>query len=179
MQKSEIKIGKTYWANVSGEKVPVRIEKEGKNFPHGGWVGRNVKTGREVRIKTAGRLHGEVPAKELKKSSQSAVPNRRNKSKPIDLPWTEGPEKSPKTNHSPKSQKDERRAAALAAIAKVLTTDPKKAKTIGEIHAALKKAKTRDCPSHGAIFYALKSDIEQHKSTRFVKKGSTYHLKKR
>ena len=57
MKKSEVKIGKTYTAKVSGFVVPVRIESES---PHGGWLGRNILTKREVRIRSAARLRREI-----------------------------------------------------------------------------------------------------------------------
>jgi len=57
MKKSQIKVGGTYTAKVSGFVVPVRIESES---PNGGWVGINILTHREVRIKTAARLRREI-----------------------------------------------------------------------------------------------------------------------
>ncbi len=57
MKKSQIKIGGTYTAKVSGFVVPVRITSES---PHGGWVGINILTHREVRIRTAARLRREI-----------------------------------------------------------------------------------------------------------------------
>ena len=57
MKKSQIKIGGTYTAKVSGFVVPVRILSES---PHGGWVGMNILTKREVRIRTAARLRREI-----------------------------------------------------------------------------------------------------------------------
>jgi len=57
MKKSEVQIGKTYTAKVSGFVVPVRIVSES---PHGGWVGINILTHREVRIRTAARLRREI-----------------------------------------------------------------------------------------------------------------------
>jgi len=53
MKKSQVKIGETYAVKVSGVIQPVKVIEE---FPRGGWVGINRRTGREVRIKTAGRL---------------------------------------------------------------------------------------------------------------------------
>ena len=55
MRKNDVQIGSTYNIKVSGHVVPVRITRES---PYGGWVGQNIKTGREVRIRTAGRLRG-------------------------------------------------------------------------------------------------------------------------
>jgi hypothetical protein len=57
MKKSEVQIGKTYTAKVSGFVVPVRIVSES---PHGGWVGINILTHREVRIRTTARLLREI-----------------------------------------------------------------------------------------------------------------------
>lgn len=56
MKKRDVEVGKTYWVKVSGNVVPVRLR---AGSPYGGWVGVNVTTGREVRVKTAGRLRGE------------------------------------------------------------------------------------------------------------------------
>jgi hypothetical protein len=56
MKKKDVQIGRTYIARVSGSIVPVRIEREN---PYGGWDGRNLRTGRPVRIRSAQRLRGE------------------------------------------------------------------------------------------------------------------------
>ena len=53
MKKSEIEIGTTYIAKVSGVLAKVRITGES---PCGGWRGKNLATGREVRIRSAARL---------------------------------------------------------------------------------------------------------------------------
>jgi hypothetical protein len=46
---------RTFVANVSGNRTTVRILGESL---HGGWNAENTATGREVRIRTAARLHG-------------------------------------------------------------------------------------------------------------------------
>ena len=53
MKKSEIEVGITYIAKVSGVLAKVRITGES---PYGGWRGKNLATGREVRIRSAARL---------------------------------------------------------------------------------------------------------------------------
>ena len=53
MKKSEIEVGTTYIAKVSGVLAKVRITGES---PYGGWRGKNLATGREVRIRSAARL---------------------------------------------------------------------------------------------------------------------------
>lgn len=55
MKKSEVKIGQTYRAKVSGAVTDVRITGES---PHGGWDAINPVTNRKVRIKSAQRLRG-------------------------------------------------------------------------------------------------------------------------
>jgi len=53
MKKSEIEVGTTYIAKVSGVLAKVRITGES---PYGGWRGKNLATGREVRIRSEARL---------------------------------------------------------------------------------------------------------------------------
>jgi hypothetical protein len=60
MRKAEIVIGRTYLAKVSGNLVGVRILGESR---FGGWDARNTTTGREVRIRNAGRLRSEIITK--------------------------------------------------------------------------------------------------------------------
>lgn len=53
MKKSEIEVGNTYIAKVSGVLAKVRITGES---PYGGSRGKNLATGREIRIRSAARL---------------------------------------------------------------------------------------------------------------------------
>jgi hypothetical protein len=53
MKKTDIKIGEQYIAKISGKLVPVQILRDSV---YGGWDGKNTVTGREVRIRTAGKL---------------------------------------------------------------------------------------------------------------------------
>lgn len=53
MRRNEVKVGETYDVRVSGAIAPVRITSE---HPLGGWEGRNERTGRRIRIKSARRL---------------------------------------------------------------------------------------------------------------------------
>jgi hypothetical protein len=62
MKKNVVKLGSVYACKVSGSVVPVRLDRES---PHGGWVGVNVKTGKEVRIKSSQRLRGLWPKKTM------------------------------------------------------------------------------------------------------------------
>lgn len=53
MKKDEVAIGKTYVVKVSGKLALVRLDRVS---PYGGWVGRNTRTGREIRIRSAAKL---------------------------------------------------------------------------------------------------------------------------
>lgn len=59
MKKADVKVGKTYIVKVSGKLSRVKLTNEVKRA--GGWMGINLDTGREVRIKTGGRLRREIP----------------------------------------------------------------------------------------------------------------------
>ena len=60
MTKSKIKIGRYYAAKASRKMTIVKIE---AGSSHGGWTGRNIFTNRQVRIKSAVRLLGDVTAR--------------------------------------------------------------------------------------------------------------------
>lgn len=55
--KDVLGVGHTYIVKVSGHLVPVKLM---SISPYGGWIGRNTVTGREIRIRTAGKLRREV-----------------------------------------------------------------------------------------------------------------------
>jgi len=64
MKKAEVRIGETYLVKVSGKLARVRVTGES---PYGGWVGENLATRREVRIRSAQRLRRPAgrPAEEV------------------------------------------------------------------------------------------------------------------
>jgi len=57
MKKKDVKIGKIYAVKVSNKIDSVKLTSESI---YGGWNGTNLKTGRQVRIKTAGKLRQEL-----------------------------------------------------------------------------------------------------------------------
>lgn len=57
MKMKEVQLGKVYLAKVSESLSPVRIDSVS---PYGGWQGTNMSTNREVRVRTAQRLRGEL-----------------------------------------------------------------------------------------------------------------------
>jgi len=58
MKKKDVSVGKIYAVKVSGKVVPVKLVGESS---YGGWDGKNLVTGRSVRVKTGGRLRRELP----------------------------------------------------------------------------------------------------------------------
>jgi len=62
MKKDNVKVGQVYAVKVSGNVVPVRLDKVS---PHGGWLGTNMTTRKEVRIKSSQRLRGLWPKKAM------------------------------------------------------------------------------------------------------------------
>ena len=69
MKKSEVKIGSVYTAMISGKLTNVQIVSEVTARGYGAnsrdttnWMAKNLRTGKEVRIKSAAKLRSEVPA---------------------------------------------------------------------------------------------------------------------
>ncbi len=57
MKKNDVRLGTTYIVKVSSTMARVQLTRE---HDRGGWLGTNLATGREIRIRTAARLRGEV-----------------------------------------------------------------------------------------------------------------------
>ena len=62
MKKNDVKIGEAYMAKVTNQVVPVRIDAAN---PSGGWDGKNVATGRKVRIESPQRLRRKCTQADL------------------------------------------------------------------------------------------------------------------
>ena len=59
MKKRDVKIGSVYAVKVSGQIAPVRLDSVA--FRSGrGWLGTNLRTKRQIRILTAGKLRCEL-----------------------------------------------------------------------------------------------------------------------
>src|ERR1700686_5109822 len=57
MKKQDVTLGQVYAVKVSGRIQPVRLVTVS---PYGGWTGRNEKTGREIRIRSAAKLRARL-----------------------------------------------------------------------------------------------------------------------
>lgn len=68
MRAINVKLGETYLVKVSDNIAPVRLDRKAMDTQNaagqwrsGGWWGTNLKTGREVRIRSAARLRCLAP----------------------------------------------------------------------------------------------------------------------
>ena len=71
MKKQDVEIGKIYMVKVSANVVPVKITEA---HHYSGWHGKNMVTGRAVRIKTAGRLRYECVPEATTKFLNDSIP---------------------------------------------------------------------------------------------------------
>ena len=74
MRKAGVIIGKTYVVKVSGKLSPVRVT---RTCEFGGWYGTNVRTEREIRIRSAAKLRKEyvmVSEKRTDEELRYAIP---------------------------------------------------------------------------------------------------------
>jgi hypothetical protein len=76
VKKSDVKVGGEYVAKVSDKLTTVKITGESR---HGGWDAKNVKTGKEVRIKSAQRLRGSAATPKEPAKGAEAAPKAGNK----------------------------------------------------------------------------------------------------
>jgi len=127
MKKDSVKLGVAYAAKVSGNVVPVRLEKVN---PHGGWDGVNLTTKKPVRIKSSQRLRGLWPKKTMpivteKADDQGvaetvAAVEKGNLAEGVTVPEAKkrGGKKATKAKAAPKDKKE--RHSLLNLAAKVL-----------------------------------------------------------
>jgi len=109
MKKNEIKIGHVYNAKVTGKIVPVQIVSAN---PRGGWDGKNLSTGKAVRIKSAQRLRSEKTAAKPAATS----PARAKKAKKA----TKDAKATPKADTAKRRGDGAKKLSGLDAAAKVL-----------------------------------------------------------
>ena len=134
MKKADVKIGGRYYANVSGQRVEIRIDAEKSR---GGWEATNLTTGKQIHIKSAQRLlAGARGSAKAAKSASPATEQPTSGECPRggDHEWTEtdgerfcskcsepapakAKAKRAKRSDSPK----EKKLSAIDAAAKVLT----------------------------------------------------------
>ena len=88
MKKADVEVGRTYRVKISGRLTRVQLT---ATSPFGGWEGRNVLTGRTVRIRTAAKLRFEIDP-DSPVGAARKMPNKYGKIKcpRCHINWTDG-----------------------------------------------------------------------------------------
>jgi hypothetical protein len=179
MKKAEVKIGTSYYANVSGKRCEIRIDAE---KPRGGWDATNLATGKKIHIKSAQRLQAEVGAKRgrAKVTTEGNVTVVENE--PVTVETIGGdlstavavlkkPRKAKPANiESPES--GEKRLSCVAAALKVLgeSSEPMNAQ---ELITAMQAKGYWTSPGgktpHATLYSAILRDLAKGDESRFVK----------
>jgi hypothetical protein len=91
MKQEDIQIGVTYLVGLAGNLVPVLIT---DNHPSGsGWLGKTIKTGKQITIKSAQRIHRKASddkqindvAKQDNRKPKTATGSNQDGDKPMSL----------------------------------------------------------------------------------------------
>ena len=117
MKKSDVKTGEVYSAKVSGDIVPVRIDREN---PSGGWDGTNMKTRKSVRIKSAQRLRGKAATWPGKPATKPAAKADDGAAAPKSEPVKGATAPTAQKKRQPEAEKKDRKPSGLDAAAQVL-----------------------------------------------------------
>jgi len=166
MKKDDVKIGEKYSVKVSDKLVPVRIDAEHASGK--GWVGTNLATGRQVRIKSAQRLRGAVNEGAQDAPSGAVAPQGEKKA----ASESKGGRKAQKAPRAKGAAKAVKRPSGLDAAARVLAEagEPLSAK---EITARMLEAgywQTKGLTPASTIYAAIIREIAQKgEGSRFRK----------
>ncbi len=173
MKKADVKIGGKYYANVSGNRVEVRIDAE---KPRGGWDATNLATNKKIVIKTAQRLHGEVAArrgraKVTTEGNVTVVENEPATVETIGAPL-EGVLKKPRKSKVANADAGEKKLSCVGAALQILSasTEPMNAQ---ELISAMTDQGLWASPGgktpHATLYSAILRDLGKGEESRFVK----------
>lgn len=167
MKKNEVKIGRIYYATVTGKKVQVQIDEE-KNG--GGWSATNLFTGKKINIKTAGRLQGLVP-KGKQRNGQAKITTDGNVTV-VEVPKAKSETISSTKKKNAPTSKPDGKMSCIAAAFQVLTEfgEPMNAK---EMIEAMETKGYWQSPGgktpHATLYSAILRDISKGDDSRFEK----------
>ena len=173
MKKDKVKVGGFYTAKVSDRLVKVRIDSTNS---HGGWNATNTRTGKRIRIKTAGRLGG-VAAARGKKAKATATTVAKAEKAQVAVKATTKKAKSKKTKGDLPAQaaRKPKRVSALDAAAQVLAKagEPMRAK---ELITAMAEQGLWSSPAgktpHATLYAAMMREArDKDNAARFRKTG--------
>lgn len=181
MKKEQIEIGQVYAAKITDAIVPVRIDAE---HERGGWTGTNLRTNRQVRIKSAQKLRSRITLPE-----GDAEPGQAAEPIPHDFPGklaidaaAEAEAADPEPEKPQPVPRRSRRGATGAAKPKKLSALDAAAKVLAEASEPMNSRElidamaeqdlwTSDAPTPWATLYsALIREIQNKgEESRFVK----------
>jgi len=176
MKKAEVKIGTSYYANVSGKRSEIRIDAE---KPRGGWDATNLATGKKIHIKSAQRLQAEVGAKRgrAKVTTEGNVTIVENAPATVETIGGETSTavtvlKKPRRAKAESTETGEKRLSCIAAALKVLgeSSEPMNAQ---ELITAMQTKGYWTSPGgktpHATLYSAILRDLARGDESRFVK----------
>ena len=177
MKKADVKIGGTYYANVSGNRVEIRIDAE---KPRGGWEATNQATGKKIHIKTAQRLLGAVGTRRGRamvttEGNLTVVENEPATVETIGAP-VEGVPKKPRKAKAletgEKNEAGEKKLSCVSAALKVLT-DRGEPMNTQELITAMTDQGLWASPGgktpHATLYSAILRDLGKGDDSRFIK----------
>ena len=176
MKKADVKIGGKYFANVSGNRVEIRIDAE---KPRGGWDATNLATNKKIVIKTAQRLHGEVTARRgrAKATEEASTPvdDAAIESVTATAPEassTTAVHKKPREKKAESEEACEKKLSCVNAALQILSasTEPMNAQ---ELITAMTDQGLWSSPGgktpHATLYSAILRDLAKGDESRFVK----------
>ncbi len=179
MKKADVKIGGKYYANVSGNRVEIRIDAEN---PRGGWEATNQATGKKIHIKTAQRLLGAVGtrrgrAKVTTEGDTAVVENEPATVETVTAP-VEGVPKKPRkakpeaADTAEKNEAGEKKLSCVSAALKVLI-DRGEPMNTQELITAMTDQGLWASPGgktpHATLYSAILRDLGKGDDSRFIK----------
>ena len=176
MKKADVKIGGTYYANVSGNRCEVQIDAE---RPSGGWDATNLATGKKIVIKSAQRLRAAVRGGESKVADQPAEANAASQEADLAAD-AQSPSPVAAVLKKPRAAKaktevgepSEKKLSCVAAALRVLEEAGEPMNT-QEMIAAMEAKGYWSSPGgktpHATLYSAILRDISKGDDSRFVK----------
>jgi len=173
MKKAEVSIGGKYYANVSGNRVEIRIDAE---KPRGGWDATNLTTNKKIHIKTAQRLLGETGSRR----GRATVTTEGNMTVVENEPATvetiggrpEGVPKKPRKTKIETVETGEKKLSCVNAALQILSTsaEPMNAQ---ELITAMTDQGLWASPGgktpHATLYSAILRDMAKGDDSRFIK----------
>jgi len=168
MKKDEVQVGQEYLVKVSDRIVPVRIDAEHASGK--GWVGTNLVTNRQVRIKSAQRLRRAVAPDAQEAPGRTTVAHVAKKS----ARESKGGKAEKKATRAKTGAQGEKPMSGLDAAAKVLAEagEPLSCKAI--VERAFEKGywQSEGKTPAATIYAAILREIQKKgDEARFVKAG--------